>query len=966
MSFKLIGNHLSPSDGEVVVRTYHCTYLSPIFALIGLKTDGYLTVTNKRVVYFAEGESGFGVAGSSKLYTEVSIADVSNLSLGKGTRFSLLRLLCGLIFGPIFAGAVASLLSGIMILLKVAAGGGNPYLLRFCVFLQLATAVLLVFRSAAISRENIFRVMLAASGLSLVLSLPALGFGYGGAWQSTPPIYLAGTVLLSIPLAGYWLWCLYWFVRREYLTMAIASKSGLVTPIKIAGVSWWGRINVAADLASGMAPAVDAEMMFKELGAVVTDIQTLGDHGVEKWVQSKPEWPDVNLKRSERPYLRHAMIAILAIGAIVGGESLRYLIVEKMAEKSRAEAAMKADALRVEAEKTARISSLRTELADVRKAAEDDWSIREWVPKMWASAEQKASACETTFSSNQYEEVALHLREAIDGYANLRDAATAMKNASKVQSKYGALMAGMYVEESASERLKEGSLMSDFAVLMNQHPSSNDNWKAVLLGVDKAKLNAEQEKWGPAKTAWEYAGARLPAAIQLMRADLLVDIAEQAIKDGDAQSAFEYAENAMKESPSHLDAAQRKKLAWTMMQYLKQFDDAIVARTVNAMNMTEFTTQLDLLGGADWAAIKEIVENARASAGRNDWEACASEWETVVGRLPPVIQALQKKKAESDLAAQMENIESAARHGNWAKVSSLAGIVLEAYPNHPRAIELKDKADTIEGANASERAYRRALEGALLREKNSEHIELGDMSDFAAHLERYNHEEWTKVLDAVDKAGRLSDEENGIGSSNEWSNACALLSSALQGMRAEVWVASAEQEAASNNWAKALICAEKALKEKPDHIRARELRDQADQIEEMRVRQNQYEQLLQKSADEMNALGGGAGDRSAWIETLGKHGGAAWRDVQDLANKAVEFNQRGLRPDSIAAWQAALNGLPLAIRQAHVGYWLDRAKNDAKDNLWGKVSIEAERVLAKDPDNESAKALKREAEKNSK
>ena len=302
MSFKLIGNHLAPSDGEVVVRTYHCTYLSPIFALIGLKTDGYLTVTNKRVVYFAEGSSAFGVAGHSKLYKEVSIADVSNLSLGKGTRFSFLRLLFGIVFGQIAGVIAAFMLSGVMLMLKGATGGGSPYSLRFGVFLQLVAAVILVARSVSISRESIVRVMLAASGLSLVLSVPALGLSDWGALMSVPLIYLAGIAILGIPMAGYWLWCLYWFIRREYLTIAIASKTGLATPIRIAGMSWWGRINIAADLASGMAAAVDADIMFKELGAIVTDIQTLGDHGVEKWLENKSTATDENFNQQDSSY----------------------------------------------------------------------------------------------------------------------------------------------------------------------------------------------------------------------------------------------------------------------------------------------------------------------------------------------------------------------------------------------------------------------------------------------------------------------------------------------------------------------------------------------------------------------------------------------------------------------------------------------------------------------------------------
>ena len=180
MKFKLIGDHLSPAEGEIVVRSYHCTSLSPVFGLIGLKIDGYLTVTNKRVVYFALGSSGYGVAGTSKLYNEVPIADVANLSLSKGTRFSFLRLLCGLVFGHIPAAMVTLVLSGAMSVLKQAAGGGNSYLLRVAVFLQLTAAILLVLRSLSISRESIVRLMLAASGFSLVLSIPAFALAQRG------------------------------------------------------------------------------------------------------------------------------------------------------------------------------------------------------------------------------------------------------------------------------------------------------------------------------------------------------------------------------------------------------------------------------------------------------------------------------------------------------------------------------------------------------------------------------------------------------------------------------------------------------------------------------------------------------------------------------------------------------------------------------------------------------------------
>ena len=56
-------------------------------------------------------------------------------------------------------------------------------------------------------------------------------------------------------------------------------------------------------------------------------------------------------------------------------------------------------------------------------------------------------------------------------------------------------------------------------------------------------------------------------------------------------------------------------------------------------------------------------------------------------------------------------------------------------------------------------------------------------------------------------------------------------------MRAEIWMEQAEMEVKNTNWAKVLVYAESALKEKPKHVRATQLRDQADVIEEKRLRQ---------------------------------------------------------------------------------------------------------------------------------
>jgi len=90
---------------------------------------------------------------------------------------------------------------------------------------------------------------------------------------------------------------------------------------------------------------------------------------------------------------------------------------------------------------------------------------------------------------------------------------------------------------------------------------------------------------------------------------------------------------------------------------------------------------------------------------------------------------------------------------------------------------------------------------------------------------------------AIGKAEAFGQNEQGAESLSEWSKAAAQFPLAVQRMRAEIWMEQADLAAKSNNWGKALIYAEHALKEKPDLARARQLRDQADSIEEKRLKQ---------------------------------------------------------------------------------------------------------------------------------
>ena len=813
MRFELIGKHLSPAEGEVVVRTYHCTNLSPIFALIGLKSDGYLTVTNKRVVYFAEGSSGYRAAGNSQLYNEVPIADVANISLSKGTRFSFLRLLCAIVCGSLCSAAVAGVLGTLAQLTPSAFQ--SPYLLRMGVFLQLTAACLLALRSMSIPRESIARYMLASSSLALLVSPAALG--YYGALTSERVIYLPGVVLLGIPLLCYSFWCLYWFMRRGYLIMAIHSKSGISSPIRVVGVSWWGRINVAADFASNMAPAVDADAMFKELGAMVTDIQTLGDHGVQKWQEVERVYLDESAKAEQQPVtsrslpMRYALATALSIGLVVGVDSIYYA-----------------------SGKNGRLAlQMRNDLDGVRKPVEEDKSVKEWVPKLLSGAQQEAAAGEAAFANKNFVDCMVHWKSSIGTYTIIPRTAAALKNAFALQAKHKTDVESVYYQETASERLKTGHLLKSFVTLMEQHPSTNGPWKLLKQSAESARGLDEREKWEQVAIAWEHAGANLPQAIQLMRADILVILTEGELKKTNANGAVAFANDALNELPRYPDALQRRKLAMSMLEYAQWFTGELEEGIINAANSAEFTKHLDMTAGEDWTKVKGCIERAQVLANQNEWDKCHNEWINALDIVPRVKLILHLQR----LAIRLERLETEARRGNWAIVSKIASRILQEHSNNARANELKRKAEGIEAARSAELSYQQAMSRALKREVASDHVKTGDMTDFIAHMERYGQEEWTQVKNAVRKAEEFRLNEQGTESSEEWTRANAGFAPAVKRMRAEIWMEQAEAEAKGTNWANVLIHAESALKEKPDHARAKQLRDQADALEKARLEQ---------------------------------------------------------------------------------------------------------------------------------
>lgn len=273
-------------ENEQVVRTYKCTNLKRWFIP---PTIGYLTITNRRVVFHSSGKS---LTGKSILINEMPLEDVAGLSVYEGLSFNLL-------FFLLFAVAT-------YFVTRFIAFSLPPFFTSYWLvaLLMLPHVVVWIVSSNVLNaqiKEQIFDRIdgvfqdrfkinrdwsdyLRHTRTPLLIGLVILG------WR----IAFTTTFGLRTPLVG-WILILviygYIFLnmagRTHTFTLQIGSKTMKDSGIYIPGdsLSLFSGKYTTAFQGLGGSPAEDAGQVIRELGALIMDMQQLGDQGMEKWKQ---------------------------------------------------------------------------------------------------------------------------------------------------------------------------------------------------------------------------------------------------------------------------------------------------------------------------------------------------------------------------------------------------------------------------------------------------------------------------------------------------------------------------------------------------------------------------------------------------------------------------------------------------------------------------------------------------------
>lgn len=271
--------------GEQVVRSYQCTEFRQWFSR---PTIGYLTITNKRLVFHSVGKS---LTGKSYLVNEMPLEDVAGISVYEGVSINWIAVAVFSFITYFFATAILTVFT-------------STFWAYFIAFLFILPHIALWLLKSNILDNSIREQILstidgffngsfkARDYLDVIMKYTRYPFNFGLlliVWginklieQNSVPFLSSLVLFLAFAVI-----CFNLFGRGHTFSLLIGSKT-----MKDSGILISGNISQAFSVGNNTAlqtlaasPSIDAEAVTREIGALIMDIKHMGDLGIKKWQQ---------------------------------------------------------------------------------------------------------------------------------------------------------------------------------------------------------------------------------------------------------------------------------------------------------------------------------------------------------------------------------------------------------------------------------------------------------------------------------------------------------------------------------------------------------------------------------------------------------------------------------------------------------------------------------------------------------
>lgn len=260
----IIPDCVKPNEGEIPIRQYTIAELkNKIMGFTFAKAVGRIQVTNKRVIFRAP---GWCLTGRTTLQQEFVIDEIGGVEARREYMFNAGDVFIGLLVSIFGSGLITFLLGSIL---------SNS--IGFGVVMSVLFGVAGCVPFFTLKKKWLLKLL--CIGLSIGAFTISLIFG--------TRLFLI-FILFTLAL---WFICIFFYAIKPNLVFTLKSKgaSGSVINIRRGG----GRKKIIKSSKSEelddhtgfseIIADVDAEKSIRELGAIINDIQKMGDYALEKW-----------------------------------------------------------------------------------------------------------------------------------------------------------------------------------------------------------------------------------------------------------------------------------------------------------------------------------------------------------------------------------------------------------------------------------------------------------------------------------------------------------------------------------------------------------------------------------------------------------------------------------------------------------------------------------------------------------
>ncbi len=270
---KILPENMTPDEGEIPIRQYNlCTLRSRIKFM---RAEGRLQVTNKRILFRAKGTS---MTGPTVLQHEFSIAELAGFQINRNFRFSILDLILVLILSGLCAMVGRTLATAFLgfklrVVLEILAYLIGLAAIGFTNFL---------------GKHYITKACLAGFATSMLAKPATILLTYGKYNDKGLLQVLAVILILPVVIAMLQtLVSVILFSFKPNLDFNICTKMGSgVIHLRCESTGFAGlapMINAVFTGYNEVLPTEETDLAIREVGAMVSDIQKLGDLAIEKW-----------------------------------------------------------------------------------------------------------------------------------------------------------------------------------------------------------------------------------------------------------------------------------------------------------------------------------------------------------------------------------------------------------------------------------------------------------------------------------------------------------------------------------------------------------------------------------------------------------------------------------------------------------------------------------------------------------